>query len=324
MATSTNDNGTKINSTARIIGFNINSLRTIIVYGDLSGMIYDSISFETPSDKPFQEAFSAITSYADKLLARIQAQYLPAPQVVSLAFNGSLDIERGLVGLSTDFRYWQNAPIKGRLAMHFNLPVFIELEPNAAALAEYYFGAGQGLRNLVFISLEPLVRLGILSDGLLYHSSGGFAGNIGAMSMSEYGPAGYGQAGSLNGYSSSAGLIELAHLRFPGIWPGDFSTDDLVDAAQNGGTNAQMVFSEAAQWLGKALVPITRVLYPEAYIIGSPACLVKDFYMAIVENSLRESGDFLEDQTPKVKAADLGKRLPQVSALSSAINHYRS
>ena len=323
MGTNQNGNEIKINPAARIIGFNINGLRTLVVYGDLNGLVYETLAFDTPTDKPFLEGFSYICGYADKLLARVQAQHLPLPQVVSLAFNGSLDIDRGLVKPSIDLLAWQSAPIKGRLSMHFNLPVFIEQETNASALAEYYFGAGQGMRNVVFVGLDPAVRMGILFDGDVYHSSGGFAGNIGDMRMSEYGPAGYGHVGSLNGFVSPAGMLELAHLRFPNTWPADLSIETLADHAQVGDQNAQLVLNEAAEWLGKALCPVTRILFPEMYIIGSPAELLGDRFIKTTKNSLRVTSDLPDDQIPGIKPAGLGKHLPQVSALAAAINHYR-
>jgi glucokinase len=312
-----------INPAARILGFNINGMRTLIVYADLNGLVYESMQIATPIDKPFLSGYDEILNAADKLLARTQAQHLPNPQAISLAISGDLDVERGVLVAAPDMSEWQSVPVKGRLSMRYNLPVFIEQEANAGALAEFYFGAGQGHRNLVFISMEPSIRTGILSDGVIYRSPGGYAGNLGEVSMAEYGPAGYGLPGSLNGFASSPGIVELAHLRFPHTWTADLSINKLVELAQNGDLDAQKVFAEAGDWLGKALSPLTRLLHPEVMILGNPGCLLDAILLNPARLALQLSTNLPAERMPKLLPASLCARLAEITALAPVINRFR-
>lgn len=312
-----------INPAARILGFNINGMRTLIVYADLNGLVYETIQIATPIDKPFLSGYDEIMNAADKLLARTQAQHLPNPQVISLAISGDLDVERGVLVTAPDMPDWQSVPVKGRLSMRYNLPVNVEQEANAGALAEFYFGAGQGHRNIVFISMEPTIRTGILSDGVIYRSPGGYAGSLGEVSMAEYGPAGYGLPGSLNGFVSSPGIVELAHLRFPHTWPADLNVYKLVELAQNGVLDAQKVFAEAGDWLGKALCPLVRLLHPEVMILGNPGCLLDTILLKPARLALQSSTNLPAERIPQLLPARLCARLTEITALAPVINRFR-
>jgi len=313
-----------INPTARILGLNLNGSRTLIVYGDLNGLVYESMQVSTPLNKAFLPAFDEIMSAADRLISRTQAQHLPNPQVISLAVCGDLDVERGVLVSAPDMPDWQSVPLKGRLSMHYNLPVFVEQEANAGALAEFYFGAGQNHRSIVFISMEPTIRTGILSDGTVYRSPGGYAGNLGEVVLAEYGPAGYGLPGSLNGFCSSLGMVELAHLRFPHNWAADLDISKLVAFALNGDQDAQTVFNEAGDWLGKALGPLVRILHPEAIIPGYPGCILDNLLLAPARLALESSTNLPAERMPQLLPARLGTRLAEITALAPVISRFRA
>jgi len=312
-----------INPAARILGFNINGMRTLIVYADLNGLVYESMQVTTPIEKPFLSAYDEILNMADKLLTRTQAQHLPNPQVISLAISGDLDVERGVLVSAPDLPQWKSAPVKGRLTMRYNLPVYVEQEANAGALAEFYFGIGQGHRNIVFLSMEPTIRTGILSDGVIYRSPGGYAGSLGDVAMAEYGPAGYGLPGSLNGFASSAGIVELAHLRFPHTWPADLNVCKLIEFAKNSDLDAQKVFAESGDWLGKALCPLVRLLHPELMIVGYPGCVLDNILLDPARLALLSSTNLPAERMPQLLPAKLGARLGEITALAPAINRFR-
>ncbi|MCJ7696226.1 MAG: ROK family protein [Anaerolineaceae bacterium] len=323
MAQNTNQKDDLINSAARILGININGVRTLLVYADLNGLIYERLQINTPPHQPFLNAFEIILNSAEKLLALTQAQHLPGPSAISLAISGDLDTDRGVLVSAPDLPEWKSAPVKGRLAMHFNLPVYIEQEANAGGVAEFYFGAGQEFSNIVFISMEPTVRTGIISDGIVFRSPGGYAGNLGEINMAEFGPAGYGLSGSLNGFASASGIVELAHLRFPHTWPADLDVYKLIAYARDGDINARKIFAESGKWLGKGLCPLVRLLHPEIMIIGNPGCLLEDDMLKPARIALQEATNLPVQTMPPLVPAKLGPRLPEMSALAAAINAFR-
>ena len=216
----------------KILGFHISGFKTVVVYGDMNGFIYERIQSEISGNLDFLAAFDALCSQADKLLKICRAQGLSNPEIISVAISGPVDVSTGLILAPPDLPNWKNAQLKGRLGVRYNLPVLVEHRSNAAALAEYHFGAGVGMGNLIFVDLEPVVSVGLILGGSIYHGANDAAGEIGNMRFTTEGPSGLGQSGSLTGYASGLGMAELAQRRYPQRWPRELSPYHLVKAAQ--------------------------------------------------------------------------------------------
>ena len=97
---------------------------------------------------------------------------------------------------------WGSVPIREWLGAAFDAPVHLENDANAAALAEWRFGAGRGARHLVYLTMSTGVGGGLVLDGRLYRGTGG-AGEVGHMPV-EWGDAaelcGCGRRGCLEAY----------------------------------------------------------------------------------------------------------------------------
>ena len=204
--------------TTKILGINISGIKTVAVYGDMNGLVYERMQVETPIHLPFLEGFDAVCSLADKLLNICRAQGLASPEVISLAVSGPVDLLKGVMLSPPDLPEWGDAQIKGRLGVRYNLPVFIEHRSSAAALAEAYFGAGVGVDNLVLIDMEPVLSTGLMFGRRIYHGEHDASGEIGRLRMTPDGPSGLGEPGSLTGYASSFGMANLASVLFPQHW----------------------------------------------------------------------------------------------------------
>ena len=314
---------TQLSPTSRVLGFNINGSRTMIVYSDINGLIFEKLIIETPRKEPFGSALGIINNAADKLLTMVRAQRLPNPDILSAAISGDIDVEHGTIMASPDLPEWRSIAIKSRLEVSYNIPVIIEQEANAAALAEYYYGSGQGVKNLVFLSMEPTLRAGILTNGRVFRGGRGRSGRIGDVIISEHGPAGYGDPGSLNGFASAAGILELAHLRFPNNWPLETGVDQIMEAARSGDVNARQVFLEAGNWLGKGICPLVRLLDPEVILVGYPGSLLEEVMLNPARQALAEVSNLSETNLPKLLPAKLGSKLPEMTAIAPAIHCFR-
>ncbi len=323
MVLNQSNNNILIHPDSRILGFNINGTRTAVSYGDLSGKVYERIQMDTPHDEPFFNALDSICAFADKLLTIVQVQRMPAPELVSIAISGDYQKRLGLLTNSPDLPEWKSAPIKGQMSMRFNLPAFVEQEANAGVLAEFYFGAGQGTSNFVFLSMEPTLRAGILVNGESYNPPGGYAGKLGELNLAETGPAGYGLPGTLNGFASAAGIVDLAHLRFPDQWSADISVYQLVEAVRNGDIHATQIFHEAGDWLGRGLSLLVWLLCPEVMIIGNPGCLLEDALLVPARRALERVTSLPPESLPKLIPSPLGSRLTDMCALAPAIDQFR-
>jgi len=312
-----------LSASSKILGINISGLKTIAVYGDMNGLIYERMQMEPPPGVPFLEGFDMICAEADKLLKICRAQGLSSPEVISLAVSGPVDLNRGIMMSPLDLPGWDEAPLKGRLGVRYNLPVFIEQRSNAGALAEMHFGAGTGVADQIFLDLEPIVSIGIIKDGQIYHGSNDAAGEIGHMRMAEDGPTGLGLPGTLTGYASGLGMAELASMRYPALWPTPPRPYELVRAVNAGEEEAQQVIAEAADHLGKALLWLIFTLDPELVVFGHPGDVLGEALLTPLRDAVLRYGGAEARLLPRLAVSKLGGKLDDTAALMAVIDPFK-
>lgn len=317
------DNLDDLSNTTKILGLNISGQKTIAVYGDMNGLIYERLQLETAAGPSFLEGFDAICDLADKLLKICRAQGLSSPEVISLAVSGPVDLLRGVMMSPPDLPEWEEAPLKGRLGVRYNLPVFIEQRSNAAALAEMYFGAGIGTEDQIFIDLEPVVTVGIIQGGSVSHGANDAAGEIGRMQMALDGPAGLDKPGSLTGFASGQGMAELASLRFPALWPDPPLPYELVRAVNAGQIEALQVVEEAADHLGKALLWLIFTLDPELFVFGHPGDVLGEALLTPLRSAVLRYGGAEARLLPRLALSKLAAKLDDTAALMAVIDPFK-
>src|SRR5438094_6767479 len=105
-------------------------------------------------------------------------------------------------------------PLGPRLAAHFGVPVFVDNDVNALALAEWRFGAGRGARSLVVLAPGTGFGSGIVVDGRLLRGAHGFGAELGHIPVDFDGPPCWcGGRGCLALYASGRGIAEAARTR---------------------------------------------------------------------------------------------------------------
>jgi len=299
-----------------LLGFDIGGTKTAAVIGTPAGEILARAETPTPSAEPFEAAFQEMVTLADGLLASANVQ----PQRISVAVGGPLDIERGIIYSPPHLPTWVNAPLKDRLAAHYRLPVFVEHDGNAGALAEWYFGAGRGTQNMIYLTAGTGLGAGIILNGRIYRGSTDTAGEIGHIRMAEDGPREYGKAGSWEGYCSGAGLVKLAHLRQPLRWSENTTTRAIIEQALAADPDAVRLVTEMGTWLGKGLAILVDVLNPQAIVVGTLGVVLGELLLAPAREVIRQEALAVAAEACRVVPAELGERLSSLSALMAAID----
>ncbi|MDI7247227.1 MAG: ROK family transcriptional regulator [Bacillota bacterium] len=121
---------------------------------------------------------------------------------------GLVEMEHGVLKFAPNLR-WKNVPLKDVLQERFDAPVYVDNEANVGALGEKWFGAGQGIRHMVYLSVGVGLGAGIVVNGELYRGATGYAGELGHFTILPDGPVcGCGNRGCWETLAS-----ELATLR---------------------------------------------------------------------------------------------------------------
>jgi glucokinase len=251
---------------------------------------------------------------------------------VGIGAAGFVDADRARV-LFAPHLAWRNEPLQAAIQGAVALPVVVENDANAAAWAEWRFGAGQGQSRLVCVTLGTGIGGGIVIDGRVERGRHGMAGEFGHMVVVPDGQrCECGNRGCLEQYASGNVLgreaRELARAGSPVTVPlmervgGD--VDALVgplvtEAARDGDPCAVELFVDVGRWLGIGLANLAAALDPGIFVIGGGVSDAGELLLAPARESFRRTltGRGFRPEPTIVKAA-LGPEAGMVGAADLA------
>jgi glucokinase len=180
--------------------------------------------------------------------------------------------------------YAPNLPWKGIIPLarmmedKFKIPVVLTNDANAAAIGEMMYGAAQGMKDFIMITLGTGVGSGIVANGKLIYGHDGFAGELGHTTIIPNGRLheGTGKRGSLESYASATGVrlttleileksSEPCSLR--SIPSDQIDSKKVYEAAIAGDAVAKEIFESTGTILGAALANFVMFSSPEAIIL---------------------------------------------------------
>lgn len=179
------------------------------------------------------------------------------------------------------------------LAQHYGVPLMVDNDANLGALAEHWWGAGQGVDELVYIKVAMGIGSGHVIGGEIYRGATGVAGEIGHLSLDPQGkPCICGLQGCLVTLVGSQALVaraaELASA-FPQspLHGGPITIEKLENAALAGDPLALKVTQEAAAHLGRAVAGLLNIMNPSMVIIGGVMARLGDLLLDPLRDTVR-------------------------------------
>jgi glucokinase len=221
------------------------------------------------------EGAAAVVERVAACVEQLQAGLPAGEQIAALGVccPGPLDHETGLVLDPPNLTGWLNVPLQQLVEARLGLPASIEHDAKAAALGEFYFGAGQGSQNMIFIVIGTGVGAAIIIDGQLYRGPTNSAGEVGHITVDMNGPAcSCGSNGCLEVYTAGPDLADRLRDLSLGTdlaWPVDLDGKMVAELALSGQPHALQVFEQAGQALGVGIATMAHLFDIDTYIIGS-------------------------------------------------------
>jgi len=160
-----------------------------------------------------------------------------------------------------------------------NTPIKILSTGNAAALAEMWYGAGRGVRDLVAFSIGPCVSAGVISNGTLLAGAHGVASSVAWLALNPVERDDYRRLGCLEAEGGSAGIVRRLVWRIKsgdrsrvlenvGGNYADIHLDDILQAARDGDGVSISVIRDTVKYLAMAVSNIAVVIDPEIIVLG--------------------------------------------------------
>jgi glucokinase len=256
---------------------------------------------------------------------------------IGVGAPGPLNSHTGVVFAPPNLPGWIDVPLRDILYEHFRLPVFVENDANAAALAEYMFGAGKGSREVVYITISTGIGGGVITDGRIVEGIVGTAGELGHMTIDLHGPrCNCGNIGCLESISSGTAIARRANeivamgngdelLAFALTQQEDGSANTPVDSQQVARHNlvhinarvvaeaaaagiavARQIINTAAEGLGVGLVNIIHIFNPELIILGGGVAQMGEQLLEPARRVIEKRAMLVPRQAVRIVPAQLG------------------
>jgi glucokinase len=232
--------------------------------------------------------------------AAAEAKIAPADlKAIGICSCGWVDSEQGIVPAAPQLPGWHNVPLARIMHERLGPPAWLENDANAAALGEHVFGAGRGVRHLVYITVSTGIGGGIIVDGKLYGGAKGSAGEIGHTVIDPTGPlCGCGNYGCLESLASGTAIARRGtEAAKRGESPalaellerdGRLTAESMAEAALKGELASREIFAEAGRFLGVALANLVNLLSPEMILIGGGVAREPDLFLPHAENTMSD------------------------------------
>jgi glucokinase len=228
---------------------------------DEQGRVAADVRRPTP-----RSSAEAIVSAAEEVFAELLAQTSKVVVAAGVAIAGLVDIRAGRVVEAVNLPLAQ-VPLAEILEQRFDLPVVVENDGKAAALAEHLYGAARGSRSSLTLTLGTGVGGGVVLDGALLRDPRGTGFELGHVVVDADGPRCQGGCpthGCLETLVSGTAIVRLAQQR------GRAGTDayEVFSLARGGDLEAEAIIRDVGSSLGAALSSFANLFNPHVFVIG--------------------------------------------------------
>ena len=320
----------------KVFGIDIGGTKIAIIYAiENDGEIefIDKVKFPTTT---VNETINSIFSHLEDLMNKhaVDSSQIHA---VGISCGGPLDSTKGIVMSPPNLPGWDNIPIVDMITERFGIPCYIQNDANACAMAEWKFGAGRGTRNMVFLTFGTGMGSGLIINGQLYSGTNDNAGEVGHIRLSEFGPVGYGKAGSFEGFASGGGIAALAKMKLSEKFQmGEavswctaeninmVTAQDVAENAQKGDALALEIIDISARKLGSGLAILIDVLNPECIVIGSIYTRNENLFYPTVKEVLEKEALPLANKVCRIVPAKLGESIGDYAAIALTMHNSAS
>jgi glucokinase len=274
-----------------ILGVDIGGTKVAVGLVDQNGKILSQGRKPMLANGTPEAALQAVTTAIDSLASSVPGGI----QSIGICAPGPLDPKTGIVLNPPNLPCWRNFPLAEKIASMYRVPVKVDNDANAAALAETRWGAARGFHFVFYATIGTGIGTGIVLDGRIYHGHTGSAGEGGHVSIDYHGPlCSCGKRGcievlaagpaisararaKLGAGPASSVILELAKGEVAAV------TSEMVGQAYTAGDSlAREVLQETVEALTPWLGNIVDLLDPDVIVMGGGvAAMLRPFFEEI-------------------------------------------
>jgi glucokinase len=232
---------------------------------------------------------------------------------IGIGCTGPLDTLHGLINNPYTLEGWSNVPIVERLNKTFNVPVRLENDADAAALGEYWQGAGREAKRLYAVTVGTGVGTSLIIDGKVYRGLDGSHPEGGHQLIDPEGPECYcGHRGCWESLISGSAISSLARNAMNNeqlISLGDPNQLDAVvvaEAARAGNPAALAIMQKAARDFSLGIINIISLFVPDVLVLSGGVMKSADLFLPTLEQTLETPNPMVPFDRVRILPAQLG------------------
>jgi glucokinase len=255
------------------------------------------------------------------LAAGVPWERIPA---IGIACGGPLDPTRGVILSPPNLPGWDEIPLTTIVSEALDRPAVVDNDATAAAVAEWWYGAGRGasVRDLVYLTISTGVGGGLILDGRPYRGAAGNAGELGHLTVDWRGrQCGGGRRGCLEAYASGTNIAARAReVLAADATPSslrdleEVTARDVAEAARAGDPLAGSIWDETTAILASAVANILDVFNPELVVLGGGVTRAGDQLLVPVRDGALAQAMGPAAKAGRVVLAELGDSVAVVAA----------
>jgi len=284
-----------------VVGVDIGGTKVAAGLVDRNGEIKTQIRTPMMARGEGSEGLAAVVASIDLLLDH-DVKARPLVRGIGICAPGPLDPATGVVINPPNVPCWRNFPLAAEIEKVYQVPVKVENDANAAALAEAYWGAGRGYRHIFYAGIGTGIGTGIVCDGRIYNGRTGAAAEGGHMSIDYHGPlCGCGKPGCIEILAAGPAIARRARAKLASektsastilaLAKGNVEavTSEMVGHAYAGGDQlAKQILQETVKLLSLWLSNIVDLLEPDVIIVGGGVAAMLSPFFGDISDRLAE------------------------------------
>jgi glucokinase len=248
---------------------------------------------------------------------------------IGMGCTGPLDTERGLIQNPYTLPGWANVPVIGPLSDHFHVPAFLENDAAAAALGEYWQGAGRGVARLYMVTVGTGIGTAFVYHGEIFRGLGGAHPEGGHLPVDPSGPECYcGQHGCWESLAAGPAIQRRAmearpHFPDSTLAAGLGAAIDahqVAQAAQAGDPLGVQVMGAVARDFSRGLAAVIELFLPEMIVLGGGVMQSLELFTPAIRETLQAINVMVPANQIQVVPARLGNQAGIYGAAYTALH----
>ena len=255
----------------------------------------------TAPEDGFGRAMQQIKGMLREAAARAGAEF----EGIGVACPGPLDPCTGLMGDVGTLPGWQGHNLVAELEPEFGVPVAVENDADAAALAEVNWGAAKGSEHFIYITVSTGIGGGIIISGELYRGAHGAHPELGHQVIDASGPLCYCKArGCWESLASGCAMVSWMQEQQPGA--PELTAEQICELAEQGDPLARRSVEREGYYLGLGLANLITLFTPDTIALGGGVMRSSHLFLHRAQKVIREVCTQVPDAKTRITLASLG------------------